>query len=218
MTINLQRYCANELDPRTHLHKPWKVGKWAYATNGHFVLRVPAETQPDAPEATDKHPDVGAMFDKHMGRDGMEYLRVPSVPALTACFSCHGKGMVRCIKCPDCEDGEFQHGDHFYTCRNCDQSPAGEGWQWLDEDMQDQPHQIMRVCTDCDGLGFSTRTNSGTKLGDAHYSNVYLAMFAALPEVRVCPGEPAGDYGSRPAPAVFIFDGGHGLLMPWKDA
>lgn len=216
MTINLQRFCANALDPREHLHKPWRSGQWVYATNGHLAVRVSSAAQPDAAAATDKHPDTGSMFEKYMGRPRLEFLRMPAIPALAKCISCRGKGEVRCIKCPDCDEGEFRHGDHHYNCKNCEGSPAGAGWQWLDDYDEDQPHQVVRVCEDCDGMGYSKNVSGSTKLGDAHYSNIYLAMFAALPEVRVCPGEPSGDWGSRPVPAVFIFDGGHGLLMPMR--
>lgn len=142
---------------------------------------------------------------------------MPPVQKLQNCFDCEGTGKVRAIKCPDCTDGQFKHGEYLYVCQNCDESPAGAGWEFLNEDCAQQPHEVKRNCLSCDGIGYSVRQHGNMKIGEANYSMVYVAMFAALPQVRVCPGDPASStYGSNKttAPAVFVFDGGHGLLMP----
>jgi hypothetical protein len=216
MSIDLTRFCANDTDPREHLYKPWKDGKWVYATNGHMAVRVAAELYPDAVDKPEEAPDVGGLFRKYLeDRQGLEFLLMPPIKGLHKCMDCEGTGKVRAIKCPDCTDGEFRHGEHTYQCQNCEGSPAGAGWEFLDEYMAVQPHEVKRTCQACDGLGFSMRQNGNTQLGEAGYSTVYLAFFAGLPQVRVCPGEPAPEHWKpSPAPAIFTFDGGHGLLMP----
>lgn len=219
MTIDLTRFCANDTDPREHLYRPWRDGKWVYATNGHMAVRVAADLFPEAVDKPEKAPDVGGLFRKYMeDREGLEFLLMPPIPALTACFDCDGSGKVRAIKCPDCKDGTFQHGHYTYTCQNCEGSPAGAGWELLLDHDPTQPHEVKRTCQSCDGLGFSIRQHGSTKLGEAGYATVYLAMFAGLPQVRVCPGGPAPEnWTPQPAPAIFTFDGGHGLLMPYRD-
>ena len=63
--IDLQRFCANESDPRPYLRAPFKRGSWVYATNGHVCVRVPAATMPAATEC-DKAPPAHNLFKKHM--------------------------------------------------------------------------------------------------------------------------------------------------------
>lgn len=219
MTIDLKRFCANETDFRDYLRAPWRDGKWVYATNGHFLVRVAADTVPDAAEATAKHPNAGSLFRKYLeDREGLEFLVMPPIPALDKCLECNGTGKVRAIKCPDCDEGEFEHGNYTYDCKNCEGSPAGPGWQFVDGIEPDQPHQVNRPCNACDGLGYSIKQHGGMKVGEASYAVVYLAMLAALPQIRVCPGEPCPEHWTpNPIPAVFTFDGGHALLMPRRD-
>ena len=216
--LDLSRFCANDLDERDYLHTPWRRGQWVYATNGHLAIRVPAAAYPDVAEVTEKVPNLGAMFDKTMtGRD-LEYLLLPPVPKLRECYDCDGKGKVRAIKCVDCTDGEFVHGEYLYTCKNCERSPGGEGWEHLPDHCEARTNEVLRTCHTCDGLGFDRRQGC-MQLGPAKYSNVYLAMFAALPQVRVCPGTAARDKydDERELPAIFTFDGGHGMLMPFRE-
>ncbi len=219
MTIDLKRFCANELDFREHLRAPWREGAWVYATNGHFIVRVAADAAPDAAARTDKHPDATGLFRKYLeDRTGLEFLVMPPIRALDKCLDCDGTGKVRAIKCPDCDEGEFRRGDHVYQCKNCEDSPAGAGWQYLEDYEPDQPHQVMRACESCDGLGFSIKQHGGMQIGEASYAVVYLAMLAALPQIRVCPGDPCPKHWTpQPIPAVFTFDGGHALLMPRRD-
>lgn len=212
MTINLQRFCATEADQREHLRKPWRVGKWVFATNGHFAVRVPASDYPDVDDGLPgKHPDVGAMFDKYL--DGREFLLMPPLPDVTDCSACGGQGWVFARKCGDCVDGEFTHGEWEYDCKNCQGSAAGPGWIKVDGDSNGAE---KRICDMCDGLGKPLGSNGASQIGDAHYMNVYLHIFAALPQCRICPGSPARENYDAPkeVPAVFLFDGGHGVLMP----
>lgn len=219
MTIDLQRFCAHENDPREHLRAPWYEDGWVYATNGHFAVRVKAgRAQTDVQDKPQGAPDAASLFRKHVEDRVVDYLVMPPVPKLIECFGCQGKGNVRCIKCPDCVDGEFKHGGHIYECQNCDGSPAGPGWEHLTEDDGPQPHEVLRLCEDCDGYGFEFKRNGGMQIGGGHYSTVYLSMLASLPKVRICPGDPAPERwaDATVVPAAFLFDGGQALLMPWR--
>lgn len=62
-----------------------------------------------------------------------------------------------------------------------------------------------------------TKRIGNARLGESTYSLVYLNWLAKLPQIRVCPGSPAETTTADQIPAVFIFDGGHAILMPRRD-
>lgn len=215
MSIDLQRYCASEYDPRKYLRAPWLAGEWVYATNGHLAVRVPAASRPDITATPEKAPNVGALFDMAFDRAG-EFAPIPDVKK-TQCSHCGGTGRLWAINCPDCDKdtpGEFEHGSYTYDCKNCEDSAAGKGWVEVakeDRDAQSWP------CERCDGVGLC-RDDSAERIGGAHYATRYLAMLSALPGARIRPGDPAPrDYGAKVIPALVTFDGGHALLMPRRD-
>jgi hypothetical protein len=213
MSIDLQRFCATEADPREHLRAPWKHGDFVYATDGNAAVRVPAQSRPDITDAPASAPNAASLFYKAFEADG-EFLLMPPVPPVRTCLDCEGHGKVRAIKCPDCDEGTFTHGHYTYECKNCEDSPAGRGWEHIDNEEPKQRHEVQRCCDVCDGRGYLVGGESMT-LGDALYDPAYLALFAALPQVRVRPGS-AADRKPSTEPAAFIFDGGQGLLMPTR--
>lgn len=211
--IDLQRFCANELDEREYLHKPWKRGQWVYATNGHVCVRVPAEAMPDVGEC-DKAPAAERLFMQYVEGRQCDFLLMPKIAAPMKCHGCNGRGAVMARKCPSCTDGTFDHYGHTYDCLNCADSMGGPGWI----ECEGSADAVRRPCNWCSGLGADMSINGNFRLGDAGYSVVYLHWLAKLPQVRVCPGTPA--HNAEPKadiPAVFIFDGGHALLMPRRD-
>ena len=211
--IDLQRFCANESDPRPYLRAPFKRGSWVYATNGHVCVRVPAESAPDVAEV-EKTPNAGALFEKHIEKRECEFLLMPKIPDLIRCGGCGGKTKVRAIKCPHCDGGTFVRGDYSYDCQTCVDSSAGPGWDELMDFDPPHPDEQLRICDNCDGLGYSLSSNGVMALGDSTYSPVYLSWIAALPQVRICPGGPAVAHHTEIVPAAFIFDGGQGIVMP----
>ena len=187
MSIDLQRFCASELDLRTYLRTPWLFGEWVYATNGHMAVRVPAADRPDITVTPEKAPNAAVLFERAFECDG-GFLPMPVVPAAPKCMECDGTGKVRAIKCPDCEDGDFRRGSYTYECQNCLGSPAGAGWQHLpDEDFGPQPHEVQRMCHECDGHGVLMHMGKPVRIGDVWYAGGYLAVLSTLPNVRIKP-------------------------------
>lgn len=214
--MDLQQFCATASDPREYLRKPWRSGQWVFCTNGHLALRVPASASPEAGEGErGKVPDLGAMFKKWLEDRDCEFLVMPPLPEVRKCGTCAGTGKVWAAPCSDCKDGTFTHGWHEYDCKNCDRSKAGPGW--IDAD-QGHPAAQHLPCDSCGGVGYPLRQTAPVQLGAAHYDAVYLRMFADLPQCRVCPGAAARTTFDGPpeAPGLFLFDGGHGLLMPTR--
>lgn len=212
--MDLQPFCATGADPREHLRAPWKHGAFVYATNGVAAVRVPAESRPDITETPSNAPNAAAIFERTFERDGSFFL-LPPVPAIPECIECEGTGKVRAIKCPDCDEGTFVRGRYAYECKNCEDSAAGPGWERVDDEAPEQAGEVQRCCDFCDGRGYPVGIEQ-VKLGAALYDASYLALFAALPQVRIRPGDECTDnkYDPKLTPAAFIFDGGQGLLMP----
>ncbi len=209
--VDLSRFCATADDPRDYLRSPWKHGEWVYATNGHLCVRVPAASMPEVSECA-KAPRAQNLFQKHIEQRQCEFLLMPPLRPLVECGRCDGTGRVPAKRCPACTDGTFDHYGDTYDCQNCKGSAAGPGWLESYGSATES-----RPCDPCGGLGANMQTNGNVTLGESTYSLVYLSWLAALPQIRVCPGDSADNKYAGQIPAAFIFDGGQALLMPRKD-
>lgn len=196
--IDLQRFCARKHDDREHLHAPWPHKGRLYASNGHIMVRIPS---PEHAEAVATHP--AAMADQMFEAAGKAgYIALPAFEAPMRCDSCAGEGKYLQVECPDCEGkGEFTHGTCLYDCQRC----FGDG---LIRASELDVGAAMHDCSHCGGLGYFR--GEGARIGDATYDRVYLRLLSTLSGVRVCVnGEKA---------MHFTFDGGDGLLMPYREA
>ena len=89
--IDLQSFCANpQLEMRLWMQAPFRTGKWVYATNGHYCVRVPATTEP---EATGIPKNTAALFDKAFADTAAEFHLLPSFPQAPTCEACGGSGI-----------------------------------------------------------------------------------------------------------------------------
>lgn len=101
--IDLQQFCG-ATGGRAYLAKPFTVGAFTYATNGHIMVRV--ERQPDAPELPAdcplKNPDAPLK-----GIDAATFAPPPAFkmtrfePEEVACEDCDERGREH--DCPKCE-------------------------------------------------------------------------------------------------------------------
>lgn len=101
--IDLQSFCANQWEVRSYLQRPWRDGEWVYATNGHMIVRVPAEAAPDAEARTASQPkNPPDMFRVALDQEG-EFLLMPPLPADIVCSFCNGGGADDDgDECPEC--------------------------------------------------------------------------------------------------------------------
>ena len=191
----LQRFCASKSDGREYLHKPILRDACVFATNGHIIIRVPAD--PGLAAEPSKFPaDLKNRF-AGIDPDRLTYVDIPKLPEMGQCDFCGGTGAA--AKCADCEGaGEFDRNGWTYQCQSCD----GEG-QIEARAVEDQDWLVP--CNACDGAGVIG--NDRVEVGNSGYANRYLRMIADLPGVRFAPR------GKTDA-AYFSFDGGDGLLMP----
>lgn len=204
--VDLAQFCATATDPREYLHTPWRRGDWVYAMNGHVCVRVPAESMPEVAESANPvAAGAEAMFQKHLEQRKCEFQPMPKLKKVTKCIQCLGKGTTKMAKCDSCDEGEFVRGGYSYSCQNC---YGG----WLPTD--DKRGGKDRPCHLCAGTGDPVGMNDIVRLGESTYSLVYLSWLAALPLIRVCPGNRAGQDRADTIPAVFMFHGGQALLMP----
>jgi hypothetical protein len=218
MTFDILKFCARPSDPREHLQKPFRVGEWVYATDGRAAVRVPANACPDVTEIADPNATgpkaIGGLFDRAIAFPG-DFMQIPALGDVLRCRACRGAGKLWVSECPDCDgEGSFWHGRQKYDCQNCeDEAGAEPGWIVVGSDAKGAK-QV--VCECCDGLGFELYSNGAVAVRSAHYSRVYLARFAVLPNVRVRPGQSAEQMTPPAVAALFEFDGGQGILMPYK--
>ena len=157
--INLQRYCANDSDPREYLWRPWRAGEFVYATNGHLAVRVPAADLPDAAENSKAPKSIADLFAGAFdGREARDFRAMPELPKLIKCLDCKGAGRLECAHgaegsreqaCESClglgyqnrVNGHTKIGDAFYSdvylhmlgelpqCRVCPGEPASRAWE-----------------------------------------------------------------------------------------
>lgn len=183
----LHRFCANKLDMREHLRKPFAADGFAVATSGAILVRVPY-VGTDLPAAKF---DVKQIFKRC---SATEFLPLPALPDGKPCLHCNGKGRIVGAECDACEgDGEFEHGRHSYSCKECD----GDGF------IEGRGSEEV-TCRHCNGMGFDRET---FEFGRNDFDLRYLLMIAALP------GAVMADAPLRQG-AHFKFDGGEGVVMP----
>lgn len=184
-------------DSREYLLKPWRLGGFVYASNGHWIARVPVEGI-EAGDITDKHPkNVEAMFEA-APTEGFKALPKVRHPGL--CNHCGGFGVGAIHKCASCNGtGEFEHESWTYTCQACD----GEGETFhLNANGTD-------CCPYCEGHGVPAHAG-WTKVRGVTFANRYLWLLRRLPGIQIAVGAPE-------KAARIRFDGGDGLLMPYRD-
>ena len=105
--IDLQSFCANQWEVRSYLQRPWRDGEWVYATNGHMIVRVPAESAPDVEARTSAQPkNPPDMFRVALEQEG-EFLLMPPLPEDVPCPTCAGtgeidEGIYGTDECPSC--------------------------------------------------------------------------------------------------------------------
>ena len=165
------------------------------ACNGHVLICVQREGAfPEAPESLNK-PIEG--FGSIVIKDGIRMDDV-SLPAITNCSSCGGRGIVFETECEECDGlGEFKHGQHYYSCKECE----GEGC--MEADTADGAN--AKPCSKCQGRGEHWMRHA---VGNTGFALPYLRMLKELPN---CTLHPDGEISAK-----FQFDGGWGVLMPMR--
>ncbi len=203
--VNLQRFCAVPgIDVREYLHRPWRDGKWSYATNGHVMVRT-RDFDATVGDKTDKHPPMAvSMFDDFRAKHGdVPMTALADLPPVDNCPTCNGKAKFNAIKCPSCNGGTFDHFGHTYDCLYCEDSPVEPGFVVSDGlDAKAMP------CQCCLGRGFKMTQHV---LNGTGFDLGYLHWIAALPgpiQFAIYPGINANNAG-----AFFTFDGGEAILM-----
>lgn len=200
-SIDLQKFCAGGDDQRTHLRQPWRAPVGIVATDG-AVLIVVSETTGDVAEyRPGVHPNVSKMLNDNPVSGPWIALDSIELPPKTVCVRCNGGGQLWTLECPDCGgDGEFDHGSHNYTCRECN----GAG---VMRDSSPFDGAYPGTCQDCRGDGAAIQPVELP--GGTCFQRRYLALLADLPGCEIAPP-------STWKAARFRFDGGEGLLMPCR--
>lgn len=203
--IDLTRFSAQD-DIRSYLNQPFQEDGHAFATDGVIALMIIGGAEDGMPQAHEKMAGkIPRLIEQTSGYQTVLPLSLKgSRPA--KCPECHGKGRITKTMCEDCDgEGEFDHGRHTYTCRECDgigtdTAPATEG----------APGAVF--CGECKGSGWLSRlvTLSGDNGLFYTFQEKYLRLALSLPGCRILVGN---DVTSA---ARLEFDGGKGILMPCR--
>ena len=93
MKIDLQAFCANERDMRRHLQAPFELDGFVYATNGHWMIRVPAAYYGGHRAFVDGlHPKRAAILVGSALASAGEFLPLPEIAEPKMCTACSGSG------------------------------------------------------------------------------------------------------------------------------
>jgi hypothetical protein len=95
--IDLKKFCSTDFT-RLYLMKPFTIGNWTYATNGHICVRVPTMPEWPGPENEIKAPELfAAPVTEFRPLPKIEF---PPPDEDDECESCDGRGSEH--ECPDC--------------------------------------------------------------------------------------------------------------------
>ena len=103
-TINLETFCSPE---RPELARPFSLGEWTYASNGHVLVRV--QRREEIPENAENPVGFRAasLFSEITRKP--HYTPAPKFELPEAlekkvrCFPCDGSGKAHRRQCPDCQ-------------------------------------------------------------------------------------------------------------------
>ena len=191
--LEILKKFVSQNDPREYMRGPFNRGEWTYATNGHIAVRVP------------KIDGIATLAEKHIPKlegpfkrthSDNAFVALPPLPPLEKCRFCNGTGVA--YECEECDgDGEFEHGSHTYACKECD----GRG-------QVTYSGGIEAACWRCGGSG--AKRIVPIQVGGSHFDLFYLHLINGLPGAKFSPG------AGRMDMAMFVFDGGEGILIPLK--
>jgi hypothetical protein len=204
MSIDLQRFCADDHDLRAHLRQPFRRGEFVYATNGHVLLRVPVADGYDA-AVNDKAPTKLEEMFACIDAEPVAWRDMPPVHEVHKCARCGGTGKLCVEDCESCGGkGEFDRDGYTYDCQAC----GTEGVIEVGE-----PAGKQLDCFDCNGRGHESsqrqNINHDQPPPEIGVNVGYLSWLAALPGIVCAPQD-------HEKAVRFKFDGGHALLMPMR--
>lgn len=203
----LQTFCSTD-SMEGYLRRPFVLGEYAYATNRHWMLRMPHEGLGELqPWQRMAHPkNLEQMFEKAPWTQ----LRPMALVEHAQCSHCDGLGQIVEEFCPACNgEGAFTHHGKEYDCQTC----AVTGVIARKASPLETPNA---KCQGCSGTGFEFPKRGITSIQHqgAWFQAGYLAFLSRLPGIQFGV-EPTDPYNPHHA-AAFRCDFGEGPLQPTR--
>ncbi|MCP3177282.1 hypothetical protein MJO47_09245 [Desulfuromonas sp. KJ2020] len=192
----LESFCSQD-NEKHKLTQPFSIGEFTYATDGRVMIRVVKE---ESVESIENPVDVTKIPWDHSELDDWHPLPNYNLEDLPQekCKEC--RGHLRTSECPECSGDGFVEFENTYNCYSVDcQTCDGFG---------DVPDHEGDICEVCSGTGIHLRIPIAW--GASHITVLYLEKIKKLPNVKM------SKFGDGLEPFRFIFDGGVGLVMPYR--
>lgn len=213
----LQHFCATA-DVRFYLNHPLPVAGGAAASDGSIMIFAQGlEVEPSAGVTKGTAVVVEHLerlvraVDEHSDAEGWIDASTIELGSQETCLRCMGSGFVTESDCPDCDgEGEFQHGSHWYDCKECE----GAGASGTSPSTADIAHAIR--CFECRSTGINARPMPfpGLPPGRSINSRYMISIQKHLPSARMKVIEHPGTKGTRVI--AIRFDGGCGVVLPMQ--
>jgi hypothetical protein len=225
--IDLTLFCAASGDPRIYLTRPFSIGDYTLASNGHILIRIdrrddipPPEDMPEkAAYAAVSQPDIAY---KKLGTETGSLRLADFDPELVECDDCTGTGQTH--TCPECGGNgttDIWTSWDKEPCYTCDGSGAVSPAQMpslLEKFPQSAPLNGPQRCESCYGIGKRCTDDEKYHIGAATLGSQYLLLAKTLPNAKVYAFSKANKNPQAKAePTLIVFDGGLGILMPRRD-
>lgn len=203
----IPRLCATG-DYPTWLNAPFVLDGRAMCCTGHLLAVIDAD-----PESVEGRPqaDSADIVRKMAGHLRADFDSIPATSIqvnLLECPDCKGSGYVISKECEDCDGkGWFNHGEHDYDCKACDQRRAIIHPSFKDA-------EGAAVCQNCKGDGRVTdKKPSPHGEVDRALSNECVRLLSGLPNCRISTRtHSVGSYMAY----LFAADGVIGCVMPMR--
>lgn len=177
--MKLEDFCADRFDARTYLTKPFPIGNYLVASNGHWMAFIPTLVDCESDDIPAQPRKV--ISELISMNESVEFTPIPAfeTPSPETCTTCKGDGNSETKLCHECDGDCYVSAENQYStynnleCKSCD----GKGYITTTETDVD--------CEKCSGKGTAYSTKNPIDIDGLSMNPNYLVRVANLPNVKI---------------------------------